>query len=231
MSYEITLNRALSLAHGVSNYCKKQYPEILDDGNFHDWDYLTSLCKKLGAYLILDKALPGGSKRAAVMYVLNRPFIMIDKAIESGSIKASLSLAHELGHILMNHKNRFNFRAMGYSQPKNANENGLQDRYQSEIELEAFIASMLIMIPDGYMDKLIERHIFIPTKQLAETLELPLKWFAVRVQIYRYRYGYLRSIELLKLRFNQQFEANEDLFKRIIYHKEYIIRNYIRELL
>ena len=231
MSKIISLDRAFELARDVASYFTKNYPDLFLDKIYHGREYLIELCKHLNAILITNKKLPGAKKRAAVMYVAGRPFILIDNSIKSDRTQLKMSLAHELGHVIMEHRKRFNFRTMGYSQPKNRNAEGLQDRYQSEIEFEATVASMFLLFPDGYLDKLIDDHVFIPSRHLANDLEVPFKWLVARVQIFRNMHGYEKSRKLLELQNKNQpgssFVNIENHFAAI----ESTNRNYLVEFI
>jgi Zn-dependent peptidase ImmA (M78 family) len=186
------------MARAISGHCEKKFAHVFCDGRFHGREYLTTFVPKAGARLVLDRSLPGEARQAAVMFVSGHPFIIIDKSVMIESSTFLLSLAHELGHVVLEHGKRLSFVVHGFSETVNDDGREMQLLYHSELELEANLAAMMLVVPDAYLNRLVEETIWIRTNAKAKEHDLPTNWMAARVELYRKMYGYERTMELFK---------------------------------
>jgi Zn-dependent peptidase ImmA (M78 family) len=210
------ISRAVKLARSIAEHCKMKFPAIFSDDAFHNLDYLTTFCRDCGIHLITWRSLPGTSKRAAVMFVQGNPFVILDKSLQIGSRESFLALAHEIGHIVMDHGRRQNFSAYGFSETIHPESRELEFLYHSELELEANLVGMMMVMPDPFLDKTVENLIWIPTAVIAEATGLPLDWVAARVQLYREMFGYKRSKELTAAKMQSEIVQNQGVPKECL---------------
>lgn len=192
------LSRAVRIAKAVSKECQLSYPSIFNDTSFHKWTFLEQFCKDQKINIILDRKLPGTSKKGVLMYVGGRPFILLDPSVNRKSSIATNILAHEICHVILGHKEHINFSALGFSEALDVDNGFLQCWYQCDIEIEAIVASFLLIMPDAYLHQIIEQSKFIPTKRKSEEHGTTLEWMAARVQLYREMHGYKRTFELMR---------------------------------
>ncbi len=195
-----SLGPAVKMAEDLARFCKARFPDVFLSSGFHSWDYLVGFCESIGAHLVLDRVLPGQRRKAAVMFVAGIPFIIIDKSIRPGSRQAMLALAHELGHVVLQHRDRPSFAEHGLSETMDQTGMSLQFNFHNQTELEANIAALYMMAPDAYLDNLVEQTSWIQSKNKSIQHDVPVEWFAIRVQLYREIFGYDRTLELLAAR-------------------------------
>ncbi len=192
------ISRAVQIAKAISIECQSKFPSVFKDAEFHGWDYLERFCQSNNIRIILNKKMPGDRKEGLLMYVGGHPFILIDRSINKKSRKARSILAHEICHYVLGHKDELNFSVLGFSETVNVSNGALQILYQCELEIEAVFASFMMIMPDAYLDRVIEERKFIPTRIKSRKYNIPLDWMAARVQLYREMYGYKRTNELIQ---------------------------------
>lgn len=68
----------------------------------------------------------------------------------------------------------------------------------SEVEADAY--ALTTMIPDAFLDEIVEESTYIPTVKLSRELNLPPEVVRTRVHMYRQMHGYTRSEKLIRER-------------------------------
>lgn len=190
---------ACDVARRPDSVCRS----IFDDPRCHDIEDLKKICSNNGIWLVQDQDVPCENKVGVALEVSGTPFIVIDKGIQSEWDTRTV-LAHELGHVLLGHLHRCNF-AVAFSETLWSDGSSLQELHSAETEVEAEAFGWMCMVPDAFLDREVEKTIYIRTNRLAESHGLDRGWMAARVSLYRLMHGYERSIELLRLKDNDPF--------------------------
>jgi hypothetical protein len=145
-----------------------------------------------------DEILPAAANRLAIAVPIEgAPFIVLDRSLSTPEAKL-VPLAHELSHVALGHLSMPSFTSAGYSACLRGPDDLLFTVYPSETEIEADILAMMAIMPDSYLDGVVEQSIFIPTVSLARTHGLDVDYVAARVQLYRAIHGYVRSRALFR---------------------------------
>ena len=194
------LSKAIELSKKMLDRVPPEYSWIVTESKFHDIGVLIRFCEKNCIRLIWDRNLPGSKRKAAVINVFNTPYIIMDPSLNIKSEYALRALAHEIAHILLGHLNNKNFAAFGFSETMNEWDATLQIIYCTQMEVEAELLGMMIVVPDRLLDVQVEKTIFIPARRKAHEHGIDTRWIAARIQLYRLMYGYEKSKHLLRQR-------------------------------
>ncbi|MEO0081823.1 MAG: ImmA/IrrE family metallo-endopeptidase [candidate division WOR-3 bacterium] len=186
------LTRGIEICRQTVARVKTDFADICTSERHHDFDSLALYCRQNGIELILDESLAGTRARAASILVQDVPFILLDRELTRPGERLT-SLAHELGHVMLDHLRRPSFAVCGFCETMSLGSRMLQKRYCAEIELEADVHAMLIVLPEGFLHRQVERTGHIPARRLHRSLDLPLSWVGARIQLYRLVNGYADS--------------------------------------
>ncbi len=205
-SVKYPIAAAAKLAKGIVERVEKPHRRLLFDSDFHNFDSLKGFAEEIGARIIFNKSLPGINSNsnllrttsAAVINVQGTPYILMDRSLKPKSELALRALAHEIAHVILGHLSHPNFAAFVYSGTKNRMDAELQELFSTQVELEADLLGMMLIVPDNLLEKQVDKTKFIPARRKARELGLDTRWLVARIQLYREIYGYKKSRELLK---------------------------------
>lgn len=200
------LARALKLAKQVMAAAGKKYHDLLSDVRVHDDRFFRQLLTdRIGATVIDSLELPPNTTKAAVLMINNVPHVLVDPSLPPGEQSTICAYAHETAHLILDHPKRLNFGYIGMSETMDRFDMNLQEIYATETELEANLLAMMLVVPDGFLNAVVEDSIWIPVKKLASENSYKEDWLAARVQLYRKIHGYNRSRHLLVERLSERW--------------------------
>lgn len=193
-------DRAFAMARRLGEELEAIVPTTWHADRIVTSDQVIAVAESLRIRVRRNETLPG-DLHGLTLRVEGHPFIVIDRRVSRNSAEEALILAHELAHNALSHWQVPGLSSVrGYRGTMRELDEKLSIRYRQETELEADLFAMQMVIPDAYLDAIVERSIWIPTLQLAKQYGFTRGLLAARVEVYRGIYGYERSRRLFEKR-------------------------------
>lgn len=189
----INSENAKEVAFKLIKNIMSNFPCIFKRNHYNKYEHLVKICRNNDMQLIRDKKLPC-NRKAFIIDVEDKRFILIDKLVNK-NFELIPILAHELGHEFAGHLLNEDIKFFPLLNDENSDK---FIEFLCKKELEAEIIAWFLVLPDNYLNKLVQNHIFIPTRSISHELGLNTEWVAARVELYRKMYGYEESKRILE---------------------------------
>jgi hypothetical protein len=190
--------RAAQLAEQAAAFVRRTSPKCIEFSTVRSIADIEATCAAAKIYVRKGETLPPNVS-AISMQVAGSPFIVVSKDVRVRADEREV-LAHELAHHLLNHCTGPSQAVLGFAGTMDSMNETLQRLYGIEIELEADLLGMMLVIPDELLHAIVREKLWIPTKQIARDNGLRVAWTAARVELYRLMYGWGESEKLLRSR-------------------------------
>ncbi len=189
------LRRGYQIAEDIAREDRTAHVGFLAEDRFHGYEDLKALCARMEIDLVEDRPFSHRRSRAFVMDVEGLPAIFLHPSLPSSCARIP-ALAHELSHVMLGHLADPDLSSIGDTAELTFRERELRQRYVAEMELEADMLAMLLVLPDNYFHRRGKQVRSINARATAGRLGLETSWVAARAQFYRRIHGYGRGPDI-----------------------------------
>ena len=190
------IQRAIAIAEGVMQHVRGKHGSLFDVPCVQGLRSLLETVAELGIYVRRGESLPSGVN-GMTLRVAKTPFVVLSSRLEETGMLVPV-LAHELAHNLLGHAEGPSPRVLGNTGTMVEEDHLTQLLYKADVEAEAELLALQIVIPDRFIQAILEEHIWFPSRRIAGENGIAADWVAARVDLYRRQFGYDQSFDLAK---------------------------------
>jgi Zn-dependent peptidase ImmA (M78 family) len=208
-SKPVTVRRAKLLAVSALEDSASRGLSILPEDTTRSLTDMRSLASHIGARIYYDSAIPGGVL-GMTLKMKNSLVITLATSVTEDEGTHTLVLAHELAHCLLGHIDAPIVSVAHYSAATDFLDRHIQFVFSNEVEVQAHLLALMLVVPDEYLHKLTKRRGWIPTVDLSGSTHLTVDQVAARIDLYRQIHGYERTYDYLRERLSDPLHGFDE---------------------